>query len=403
MLSYSISQNDETGTANIALYLAGDVLQARSDHPSYQAILEGLLANDETVDYPALFSAERAIASKFSVLSDRVSVKNGEVYLDGDQVDGALERQIVSFLEAGEDFTPLVLFYEKLLSNPLGNVQQGIYDWAVANGLTISDDGNLLGYKSLQSTEDGYKPSRASATGQDRVNGQEVGQGNEIVQNPGDVVEMPRSKVLNEPSRACADGLHIGTFSYAHSFYGDTVMLVEFNPRDIVSLPDSNSSWKLRVCRYTVLMPVSEALAAPVFHTVVEPDEDDSKGEWDGARGEDWDGDLGTISGPDEDGKLLFTYDAEGFYPVTVGADEVTTDPDVFEQHGDEGFLILLSEDEDNTAAARQERRKLHGKGGRHSKAAEGNGLNPAQDPISGQFTQGRPGSQRNTAGQFSA
>jgi phage baseplate assembly protein gpV len=400
MLSYSITANDETGTANVALYLGGQVFQARSDHPSYPAIIAGLLANDgkgdESVDYAALFSAERAIASKFEVLSERVSVKNGEVYLDGDIVHGSLQKQIVAFLEAGEDFEPLVRFYEKLLGNPLGNVQDGVYDWAQANGLTINDEGNLLGYKSVHSTEGGYRPSRASATGEDRVNGQEVGVGNDIIQNIGDVVEMPRSIVLNEPSRACAEGLHVGTFDYAKGFQGDTVLLVEFNPRDIVSLPDSNSAWKLRVCRYTVVSVVDEALSAPVFHTEVPAgivghvpvlDEESIEGIVEGTRVQEG-GDLGTVVDLDPANlEVLVEWDEEAFDQQWVAVEDLDA--------------VLNDNDTPETPEQTATRRK-HGKGGRHSKAAEGRGPNPRQNPKTGQFTHGRPDSQRDpNTGRF--
>lgn len=284
----------DTGTEQFCtVFVPGhDPLPAGSDHPNFSKIvdlatsaLKGEAVDAETLI--GLFDVENTVKVAFERLTDRVTVEDGIVKLDGDAVSGALQAQILDFVEKGEDFGPLVRFYEKLLTNPLGNVQEGIYTWITSNrenggGFTITPDGDLIGYKSVkeatpqwrEGSEPVYVPSRTSDQ-DDRVNDQIVPRGKYIEQRPGDVVEMPRSKVLNAPSVACADGLHIGTFSYAEGFYGDTVMLVKFSPRDVVSLPASNSTWKLRVNRYTVVGPVEEALDVPLLITEDVEDEAD--------------------------------------------------------------------------------------------------------------------------------
>lgn len=280
----------DTGTEQFATVFdteTGETICAGSDHPNWPKIIEKInanLAGDPVTagELTALFDVEETVRIGFAQLTERISVKNGEVLLDGDPVDGALQEQILDFVEAGEDFAPLVNFYEKLETNPLGDVRKGLYDWIVGQraegALTITPEGNVLGYKSTQKStpewrkdEDAvYVPSRR---GEGIVNGRDVKGSEFIEQVPGDVVEMPRSRVLHAPSQACGDGLHIGTYGYAKTFQGDTVLLVEFNPRDIVSLPDSNASWKLRVCRYTVIEPVDGPLDVPVYQTHEDVDE----------------------------------------------------------------------------------------------------------------------------------
>lgn len=273
-IQFSINTT-ETGQKFVTVYANGRLTTPADDsHPSFKAIIGACEASlrGDYVDEAAvldLFDVAATITRKFQRLSERVTVEGNNVLFDGDPVHGTLQEQILSFMDAGEDFGPLVNFYEKLTTNPLGDVRDGLYDWI--NGqkqkgnFTITPEGDVLGYKSVHSAGDAYRPSRASASGGDRVNGVEVGRGNHILQRPGDVVEMPRSKVLHSPSQACGDGLHIGTYTYAETFQGDTVLLVQFSPRDIVSLPDSNASWKLRVCRYTVIGPVDGPLTVPVY------------------------------------------------------------------------------------------------------------------------------------------
>jgi hypothetical protein len=401
-----ISKNDD-GSANVALFLDGEAYLAHSSHPNYKAIITALSNDDLSADYDALFDTGKMVQAKFEKalaqvadqdLSERVSVRGGEVTLDGDPVSGSLEDQILAFVEAGEDFGSLVHFYEKLVTNPLGNVRQGVYDWAKANGLTITSDGNLLGYKSVAWDEAKGKgrPSHVSAQA-DRVNGVEVTNGEYMWIGPGDTVEMPRSKVLNAPSQDCGTGLHIGTFTYASGFYGgNTVLLVEFNPRDIVSLPDSASTWKLRVCRFKVVSVVTEALDVPVYATGAE-ESPEAAGDIDlvdGLRVVDDEGDAGTVR-EQFDGSFQVEFDDDRYGNVSIEADEVG-----------EGLAFEV-EEADEVIEAVPDRRvgssdRRHGKGGKHSKAAEGNGLNPAQDPTSGQFVAGRPNSARDrSTGRF--
>jgi hypothetical protein len=278
-VQYSIVGSGED--AFITVFVAGAERPgvAPSDHPNFDAIVAAAKANDPTV--LDLFDIGQKVADQFRQLTERVAVKNGVITFDGDPVHGTLQDQILDFLDAGEDFGPLVNFYEKLATNPLGDVREGLYDWIEGQksggALTITPEGDLLGYKSVQShtREDGTTVYRPSRPGAGVVNGVDVKPGQYIEQVPGDTVEMPRSTVLHAPSQLCGDGLHIGTWNYASTFYGDTVMLVQFSPRDIVSLPDNNSSWKLRVCRYKVVEPVTEPLVAPVYGPVYDESEDD--------------------------------------------------------------------------------------------------------------------------------
>jgi hypothetical protein len=365
-----------------------DPLPASSTHPNFKAIvaacIDGTADVDEVCD---LFDIAQTVAKKFQRLSERITVRDGVILLDGDPVHGTLQDQILDFVEAGEGFEPLVNFYEKLVTNPLGNVQDGLFDWIVgqreSGNFTITPDGDIIGYKAFEpmtpkhregEAAEVYRSSRVARNG-DIVNGQEVPAGDYAEHLPGDEVQMPRSIVLDSPSQECGVGLHIGTYGYARSF-GSVVMAVRFSPRDIVSLPDRNSAWKLRVCRYTILDIVDAPLDGIVFGTPEEePDAPEARmdvtfGDLSvGDRFTDEDGDEGEVVGlEDEDGDVEVEYDGDN-YPSWVDAADTV---------------------------------RPHGRGGPTSQAAKGNGLNPAQDPKTGQFVQGRPGSQRDAkTGRF--
>lgn len=398
-IQYSIASADN-GQQFVTIFADGALSPpAADDHPNFDAIVGACEASrrGEDVDpaeVMALFDIAKTVSEKFQRLTERVSVQGGTIFLDGDPVHGTLQEQILDFVEAGEDFGPLVNFYEKLVTNPLGDVREGLYDWIQGQkqegALTITPGGDVLGYKAVTSVEtaDGtkYRPSHTSRNGGDRVNGVEVEAGKYIEQGIGDTVEMPRSKVLHAPSQACGDGLHIGTWNYAKGFTGDTVLLVQFSPRDIVSLPDRNSTWKLRVCRYTVIGPVDGPLDVPLYITdeadVPTPDTPDLVLDGplaEGDRVEDSCGDLGTIvADPKAESGLAVEYDDPKFHNVDLDKSDVA-------EAGQDGAWV----------------RRIHGKGGPTSQAAKGRGKNPAQDSL-GRFSAGRPGSKRSgSTGRF--
>lgn len=237
-------------------------LVGHSTHPGFQAVVDGLLDGDLTIgEAVELLDVEQAVAKKFDRLSDRVSVANGKVYLDGDEVHSSLSDQIIRFLEEGQsDWQPLVRFFEKVQANPNAHSREQLYEWLARRDFTIDTNGDLVGYKGVQpSSYGGYESiSRGPAI----VDGQAV-DGN-VPNNIGSVVEIARSSVHADPAVGCSTGLHVGEWSYAHSFARGAVLEVRVNPRDVVSVPTDCDAAKVRVCRYVVTsvteVPYTEAV-----------------------------------------------------------------------------------------------------------------------------------------------
>jgi hypothetical protein len=60
---------------------------------------------------------------------------------------------------------------------------------------------------------------------------------------------------------ACAPGLHIGTYNYAHGTYGGAgsiVLAVLVDPADVVSVPTDHNNQKCRCCAFKVLSTVTK-------------------------------------------------------------------------------------------------------------------------------------------------
>src|SRR6478609_2825256 len=157
----SIVRNKDTKRTTVSAFVPGrGLLQADNTHPNFQVIkatASAVAAGDDTgVDegtFADLFDTATTLAIKFKDLSRRVTVANGRLYFDGDEVNGALTEHVLDYLQQGsDDWKPLVAFWEKLAANPNAHSREQAYEWiAATNGLTILENGNILGYKGLQS------------------------------------------------------------------------------------------------------------------------------------------------------------------------------------------------------------------------------------------------------------
>lgn len=255
-IKYHLVENEEGG--GIIVVVPGrSPGVANSDHPNYAKIVEGAKVGDASVI--DLFNVEETVSKAFEILSERVSVRNGVVYFDGDPIDDSIANQILRFMDEGEEFAPLVNFLEKVMANPQEHSRTQLYDFLKSKEFTIIASGDFVAYKGVNKLADGSFVSGFS--GKAIVNG-ELHEGQ--IPNPvGGVVEMPRSEVVWNPQAHCTVGLHAGTFDYAQGYARGAMLEVWINPRDVVSVPD-DSGEKLRCCRYyivdTIDAPHSSAL-----------------------------------------------------------------------------------------------------------------------------------------------
>lgn len=262
----------EDGTSNITVFSNGTVHVAHSSHPNFAEIEAGVLVGDESVI--DLFDVALSAATKFERLSDRVTTAHGRLYLDGEEVDNALSKQVVRFITEGvEDWKPLVAFFENVLANPQEHSREQLYSWLNAEDFTITSDGLIVGYKSVYKNDD--ESYRSTMSGTAIVNGET--QNGYINQKVGDVVEMPRGEVTHDPTEACSVGLHVGTHSYANNYSGNTMLEVHVNPRDVVSVPNDHSAQKMRVCRYTIIGTVEKKYESSVIGLAYEVDLSDEE------------------------------------------------------------------------------------------------------------------------------
>lgn len=274
-----VRDNGGTGVDTVTAFdptSSTPIYQADSRHPHWPAILEGLFNNDSSVF--TLFDVKAGLKTRIQSLSDRVSWDGENILFDGDAVSGPLADHLKRCLEAGtQDYEPIVRFWEKVASNPDENSRNQLFTWLKSHQFTITEAGDILGYKGVQ----GYDPEtfKSQHSGEAYVDG--VYHNDFIPNKPGSVVTMPRSQVANNPDVACHYGLHVGDWSYASDFARGAVLEVHVNPRDVVSIPRDSSARKMRCCRYEVVRVREQASREPIA-SIYDDDYDD-----------DWSGDVG--------------------------------------------------------------------------------------------------------------
>lgn len=192
-----------------------------------------------------------------SVVVDGVEKKtgiefvDGEVYYEGKPINHVLGTTIKKLREDGFDFEPMLKFLALLLENPSRRSVEELYRFLESNGLTITEDGHFLAYKSVRSD---YK---------DKYSGQ-------FDNSVGAVMEVPRNQVDDDFRHECSHGFHVGGLAYSgpQGWYhnsGDKVLIVKVNPKDVVSVPADHNSQKVRVCRYEVVGEYKAPLQTAVY------------------------------------------------------------------------------------------------------------------------------------------
>lgn len=248
----------------VTVLLDGEIHQAVAGyHPSFDTILSRLEADPTDLSVVTLFDVEKHVQATFRQLTERVTVRNGEVFVDGDSRGGTIAKQIIRFVEEGhtDQLDSVVAFMEKVETNPEQHSRDQLFDWLDKHKFTLTSDGNIVGYKGVRVDGDGNYTSIHSGPG--IVNGEAV---NGYVPNPiGAVVEMARSSVNHNPSVGCSTGLHVGTYEYASGFAQGAVLEVHVNPRDVVSVPTDCNWQKVRACRYTVVGVAKDQYTSPVL------------------------------------------------------------------------------------------------------------------------------------------
>lgn len=278
-IQFNLTQGENS--AALTVLIDGEVRIATQDHPAWNDLVNTVLnRNDDSLDtarFLRLFDPGAAVVEFFESLSERVTMSGGHLFVDNDEVNDSLAQTILRYINEGNDAGPLLNFLEKVLTNPNEHSREQLYDWLSRYDFAINEAGNFLAYKGVYERTTGDDldtyPYQSSSSGKAIVDGTPYS--GQIPNGVGATVEMPRGEVAHDPSVGCHTGLHAGTWEYASTFTRGPVLLVEINPRDVVSVPTDCDWQKIRTCRYTVVDVIDKKVETAYYGEEVDESEDD--------------------------------------------------------------------------------------------------------------------------------
>ena len=288
--NYIKSANKETFTLDFSEdYNSQDVpIVISQSHPSFEKI-KSLMNSGELDEMPEFEVADLLISGEI----DTEIVKWADedeigrdiftgVTLNGNAVPHEISEGIKKILSGfdsnSEDHANAILnFIDRVEKHPNGVPVKQFLSWAMNNGINLTKDGMIVGYKSVLKADEDHLSLFGVGTrpNGDALEGLPEGAEGKTVYHPsysgpgitdgiayekyipmyvGATVEMPRDKVDTSGSIQCSVGLHVGNYDYARGFNGDrgVMLLVLVDPADIGSVPDYAYD-KYRVTRYKVI------------------------------------------------------------------------------------------------------------------------------------------------------
>jgi hypothetical protein len=241
------------GDGSISLTIHGEGISIPVDHPNRQTIYNAVVDRKLHL-IPDLIDIGKVIEDQ---ASGRVSVKDGVVYFNDRPMHNSLTDRLLDQLAEGETCEPMMAYLDNLGDNPSTRAVGELYAFQQANDLPITEDGHGMGYKIIN------KDWTDCYTGT-------------ISNHIGAVVSMDRKAVNSNSEQTCSTGLHVCSQGYLDSFFASSskrVVLVKFNPRDVVSIPTDYDNSKMRVCRYQVVKELVNNRTGDALKTTVYRDE----------------------------------------------------------------------------------------------------------------------------------
>lgn len=251
----------------------------------------------ELLGYSTSESAVETIETVVNELPELVS-KNGLVYLKGysSPIHGSIVTALEESLQEGSVYTTgsIMNLVKWLMLNPNKEIREDLFLWLKSAELAITEDGNIIGYRNVVSTET-LSTERANAVTAAYFKRKSQKKGTKNVYLTTDleiatvgelsleeeyfslksndlevftdahtgkfkiqineIVSMPREKCSSDRNDSCSSGLHMRTAKSDHGC-GDTTVVCLINPYNITAIPHYDYT-KFRCCEY---LPVAKAM-----------------------------------------------------------------------------------------------------------------------------------------------
>jgi hypothetical protein len=264
--------------------LGGQPFMFDHTHPQYAGLVECVHAGDAD-EFVTLINT----GSQIEDWSEGdFEFREGFLYFEDEQVASQPTSRVIEMIQQGFPHKPMLNYLTNLYDNVSERAVQESYTWSSHKGLPITDDGMMVGYKGVAV----HRGDTINVKNGELNDGDHVDRytGKTFRNNVGDVCSMKRRQVCDDHTQGCSSGLHVGTYEYACDWAGNSgvVVLVKFNPKDIVSVPSDCDCQKMRVSEYEVIAIAREQLEEAVYEDDYSDDYDYDELEDDDVINDSW-------------------------------------------------------------------------------------------------------------------
>lgn len=229
---------------SISVVWDGKPYTVQKDTPQFHGLRKALLAALDSGDWSKVgfqLTMEGAIqqwlGDKFVVGEDQFTARDGtrrrHILYKGVKVPEQIVERIWRMASNNESPGPLFNFWERLQKNPSKRSVDSLFSFLQHEGIPIEADGTFLAYKGIRNDlKDQYTGT--------------------VDNSPGQVHEMARNLVSDDPRTACHYGFHVGAKRYADG-HGPVTVICRVDPEHVVCVPYDSSAEKMRVCKYEVV------------------------------------------------------------------------------------------------------------------------------------------------------
>lgn len=231
------------GTLTAIIDNGAQILTARTDHPKWAEILEAYKAQNNT----RLLNLMSMVAVIEEYSTGQLVINGTGVVYKGRPCEGVDVDRIMSFMRDGLPYQPIANYMERMRKNPSARAIEKFYPFSEHRNMPITPEGFIIAYKGVQDDYYSVTGNLKTVVLQGIVN--EKGQ---ILNSIGATIEVERSSVDDNYDMGCSFGLHAGSLEYAVGF-SRRVLLVMFDPADIIMVPSDCNCQKVRLCKYKVI------------------------------------------------------------------------------------------------------------------------------------------------------
>lgn len=178
-----------------------------------------------------------------------------ELFYKGITLPTVLGNKIISLWQRGcTNFDHFIAFIDNLLGNPSERARAELYTFLENARLPITQNGTFMAYKGVGSDLISIRGNTDTTV----LKGERLDDGR-IRNNINDIIQVRVEDVDPDCNVSCSTGLHVGSYEYARD-YGSTILAVEVNPADVISVPTDCNCEKCRVSKYRVLERIDTKL-----------------------------------------------------------------------------------------------------------------------------------------------